>query len=418
MNNNTSGMSPSPSGQALTLHIWPSKWGLPSIEPSCIAAAFYLQLALPGRFSIRECANPDMSPSGQLPYLTHGHHTVAPLSSIVKYVVSLIPASIPPVAEADAPDPAFTADVDALLGPFERAQRTAWIAHVESALGDLVAHVFYSISANYVAVTYPTLSSFYNVPQSYYVPRRICQAYQARLEANGLWTLPAHGEENEAEKPKRFGEQVTEKEDPKQTFKSAFQRERVLEKARTALSLYARLLGDKDFFFYDRPTTLDLTLAAHVLLLVDAPLPDTLLSSLLSSSYPALLLHARRVLNAAAPTAPMLPPERYRLSALLPYPSFRAWWSEPRHPKSEEEKRFERMRWRWIGLAVLGSIGYWLIWGPKVRLVMAKDGDEDGNLTVVFGDETVALDADEEDEDEGGVEDKDEDEDEEGKTEG
>lgn len=91
----------------------------------------------------------------------------------------------------------------------------------------LQAHVFYSIPANYAAVTYPTLSSFYNVPQSYYVPRRICRAYQARLEANGLWTLPAHGEENEAEKPKRFGEQVTEKEDPKQTFKSAFQRERV-----------------------------------------------------------------------------------------------------------------------------------------------------------------------------------------------
>ena len=168
-----------------------------------------------------------------------------------------------------------------------------------------------------------------------------------------------------------------------------------------------------------RPTTLDITLAAHILLLIDAPLPDTLLSSLLSSSYPALLSHARRVLNAATSTAPVLPPEQYRLSALLPYPSFRAWWSEPRHPKSEEEKRFERMRWRWIGLAVLGSIGYWLVWGPKIQLVMVKDGDEDGHLAVLFGGETVALGADEEDEDEGGGEDEDEDEDEdeEGKTE-
>jgi sorting and assembly machinery component 37 len=53
------------SAQTLTLHIWPSKWGLPSIEPSCIAAAFYLQLALPGRFSIQECTDPDASPSGR-----------------------------------------------------------------------------------------------------------------------------------------------------------------------------------------------------------------------------------------------------------------------------------------------------------------------------------------------------------------
>lgn len=57
------------------------------------------------------------------------------------------------------------------------------------------------------------------------MPRRIRQAYQARLEVNGLWTAPA--EESEVEKPKRFGEKEAEKDDPKQKFKSAFQRERV-----------------------------------------------------------------------------------------------------------------------------------------------------------------------------------------------
>jgi hypothetical protein len=56
----------------------------------------------------------------------------------VKYVAGLAPASVPPVAEADAPEPAFSADVDVLLGPSERARRTAWISHIESALGDLV----------------------------------------------------------------------------------------------------------------------------------------------------------------------------------------------------------------------------------------------------------------------------------------
>jgi sorting and assembly machinery component 37 len=170
-----------------------------------------------------------------------------------------------------------------------------------------------------------------------------------------------------------------------------------------------------------RPTTLDLTLAAHVLLLVDAPLPDPLLSSLLSSSYPALLLHARRVLNAATPTAAVLPPGGYSLSALLPYPSLRAWWSGPRPPKSEEEKHFERMRWRWLGLAVLGSVGYWIIWGPRIQLVMVGDEEGDENLAVVVGGEGVASDSDEEDEEEDEdkdwSEDKDDDDDEGGKTE-
>jgi sorting and assembly machinery component 37 len=53
-------------------------------------------------------------------------------------VAALAPASLPPVTEAGAPEPAFSADVDALLNPSERAQRIAWIAHIESALGDLV----------------------------------------------------------------------------------------------------------------------------------------------------------------------------------------------------------------------------------------------------------------------------------------
>ncbi|KAI9511121.1 hypothetical protein F5148DRAFT_1173860 [Russula earlei] len=371
--------------QTLTLHIWPSKWDLPSIEPSCIVAAFYLHLALPGRFSIQECTNPDASPSGQLPYLTHGHHSVAPLSSIVKYVAALSPASVPHITEADAPEPAFSADVDVLLGPSERAKRTAWIAHVESALGDLVAHAFYSVPANYAAVTHPILSSFFKPPQSYYVPRRIRQAYQARLEANSLWVTSAEESEVEKPKPKRFGETETEKDDPKHVFKNTFQREKVLEKSRAAFSLYAKLLGDTNFFFYDRPTMLDLSLAAHILLLIHAPLPDTLLSSHLSSSFPALISHARRVLAAAMPTERVLPPKQYRLSALLPYSSFRAWWNEPRTPKNEEEKRFERMRWRWIGLAILGSVGYWFIWGPTLRLVKVEDEDGDENLAIVVG---------------------------------
>jgi sorting and assembly machinery component 37 len=149
-----------------------------------------------------------------------------------------------------------------------------------------------------------------------------------------------------------------------------------------------------------RPTTLDLSLAAHVLLLIDAPLPDTLLSSLLSSSYPALISHARRVLNAATPTARVLSPERYRPSALLPYPSFRAWWNGPRAPKSEEDKRFERMRWRWIGLAALGTIGYWFMWGPTLRLVKmeGEEGDEN-HLAIVIGNDAATLYADEEDDD-------------------
>jgi sorting and assembly machinery component 37 len=96
-------------------------------------------------------------------------------------------------------------------------------------------------------------------------------------------------------------------------------------------------------------------------------------------------------------TVPVLPPARYTLDALLPYPSLRAWWNEPRPPKSEEEKRFERMRWHWMGLALLGSVGYWLIWGPEIRL-MVEDDDENDDLAFII-EEDDSGDVDEEDED-------------------
>jgi sorting and assembly machinery component 37 len=136
-------------------------------------------------------------------------------------------------------------------------------------------------------------------------------------------------------------------------------------------------------------------LAAHILLLVEAPLPDTLLSSLLSSSYPSLISHARRVLTAAKPTVSVLAPVRYNLSALLPYPSLRAWWNEPRLPKSEEEKRFDRMRWRWMGLALAGSVAYWFIWGPEIRLMVEDDDDDDDDdLAFIIEEDDEDMDVD------------------------
>jgi sorting and assembly machinery component 37 len=48
----------------LVLHVWPSQWELPSLDPQCIAAVLYMQLTFPGRYSIVECTDPDQSPSG------------------------------------------------------------------------------------------------------------------------------------------------------------------------------------------------------------------------------------------------------------------------------------------------------------------------------------------------------------------
>jgi sorting and assembly machinery component 37 len=125
----------------LVLHVWPGRWGLPSIDASCLEAIIYLQLALPGHYSIVETADPDQSPSGQLPFLTHGQIIVSPSPSIISYVSSLNHALLKPSDFQDEYeiDPSMvTPNLDAGLSALQLSQRTAWRAYFEAQLGDLV----------------------------------------------------------------------------------------------------------------------------------------------------------------------------------------------------------------------------------------------------------------------------------------
>ena len=48
----------------VVLHVWPGAFGLASIEPTCLAAVLYLQIAIPDRFTLEESTTPDYSPNG------------------------------------------------------------------------------------------------------------------------------------------------------------------------------------------------------------------------------------------------------------------------------------------------------------------------------------------------------------------
>jgi hypothetical protein len=63
------GMEANSSQSKVVLHIWPGSWKLLSVDPSCLAAVLYLQLSIPGNFSIVESSNPDIAPNGSNLYL-------------------------------------------------------------------------------------------------------------------------------------------------------------------------------------------------------------------------------------------------------------------------------------------------------------------------------------------------------------
>ncbi|KAJ7271986.1 hypothetical protein B0H12DRAFT_1092334 [Mycena haematopus] len=269
------------------LHIWPGEWGLPSIHLPSLVAALHLQLTIPGKFTISHCTNPDLSPSGALPFLsTHDQQIVTSLPSIIKYTSNL----------------AADANLDAGFTPFEASQKTAWCSHAEAKLGDLVSYTLYSLPANWGKLIGLTLAYALPVPQRYYVPGRMRDMHRHRLEAAGLWIQQPPTES----KLLPFSANSDDQERIAQTF----QRDKVLQTARDCLDIYARLLGENQFVYHERMTTLDIVLAAHVLLMIKPPFPDRLLTDLLANSYPTLVSHAERILarslQSPAPTYTLL----------------------------------------------------------------------------------------------------------------
>ena len=66
---------------------------------------------------------------GQLPFLTHEQHVVAPCTSIIKYISGLSSSEHAVYSNAN---------LDVHLTPSEKSKRTAWFSHAGSHLSDLV----------------------------------------------------------------------------------------------------------------------------------------------------------------------------------------------------------------------------------------------------------------------------------------
>lgn len=107
-------------------------------------------------------------------------------------------------------------------------------------------------------------------------------------------------------------------------------------------------------------------LAAHVVVMIKPPFPDTLLSDLLVDSYPTLVSHAERILSRSKEfPAPNNSSRGHSIWSL--FPSLAGKVGE-RVEKSEDDIHHERMSWGWISLAV-GSVSLYLItMGSPVRL--------------------------------------------------
>jgi len=358
---------------ALVLHIWPGRWSLPSIDQSCLEAVLLLQLTCPGRFSIVETVNPDSSPSGHLPFLTHHQNIVSSLPSIISYITSLNRRHLED-EDMELMDLPINLHLDAGLPPKILAQRTAWRSYIETHLGDLLAHSFFVLEPNY-PFTHSTYASMLPFPQRYYVPNRIRDTYKPRLQAVGLW--------DEGDGLTKLGSRIYSREESKDKIRQSFAQAQLKERATPVFDILTNLVNRKHFLSADRPTTIDVALAARILLLMNTPLPNQTLKNLLLSSYSSLVDHAALVREIAfpadAPSLHIIQPSHPNLLQLINSSSKHlARRITTREFESEEDARFRKYRWGWYALAVTGIVGYYLVVGLPIVIVVRDNSSKSG----------------------------------------
>ncbi len=125
-----------------------------------------------------------------------------------------------------------------------------------------------------------------------------------------------------------------------------------------------------------RPTSLDVLIAAHLLLLLKPPYPDPLLKSVLQESYPSLASYAQRVYDiaftAGEPTVRQISTGSVR--ALLP-----TWPNRSKlKPSSPEDIHFSRMRWVFFGLVSGAFVAYFAVVSRNIEIRWIDTDSEEG----------------------------------------
>ncbi|KAJ2762291.1 hypothetical protein IWQ56_005075, partial [Coemansia nantahalensis] len=247
------------------LYSWGSPFGaegVDSFDPSCLSIQAYLQLCK-ADWQLHLASSTDISPGGCLPALVRDGQAVE--SGFWHIVAALRKAGL---------------DLDAELDPEQAAQATAYICMVRDGLADALLFSWYLVPENFVGVVRPRLAQLFGLPLSLLVPTQLKSHAEQHLRASGVAGDPGPAELDASHAPEPLGARL-----PRiyQLAKSGFRRysdhstHPVYRRAAEFLAVLSQKLGGKQYFFGDRPSTLDAVVYGHLWPVLRVELPqDTL----------------------------------------------------------------------------------------------------------------------------------------------
>ncbi|KAM0556748.1 hypothetical protein ACHAPJ_005807 [Fusarium lateritium] len=155
----------------LDLHVWGSAFGLPSIDPECLAIITYLHSSLPvSDWRLIPSNDPSVSPSNTLPALNHEGVWISGFAPIVQYMA----------------DKSLGDNLDSGLTPIQQADRIAYAAFLSAHAAPLLDLSLYVSAANWSATTRPAYSTLLPFPLTWTVPPLIRAEAVKRVEHLGF----------------------------------------------------------------------------------------------------------------------------------------------------------------------------------------------------------------------------------------
>ncbi|KAL7270462.1 hypothetical protein RUND412_006833 [Rhizina undulata] len=262
----------------LELHVWGPGYGLPSIDPRCLATIAFFEYVLPrDAWTVVPSSNSLLSPTKELPAIRDGTTWIAGFRGIIEYVRQSL----------------GIADIDAVMDEKERAECIAFSAFIETHGQELIDLSLYVSRPNYESTTRPLFSALLPWPTQYYTPSRLRAAAIARtadlnITSLDFSTTPPVQEPTGPPPPTPRTSILTSA-----PTVAAF---KLTSLSRSFLSPLQSRLGPNRYFFGDTPTTLDfLALGYLALCLYPEDLPHPFLASIMRAEYPRLCAYVHEL---------------------------------------------------------------------------------------------------------------------------
>ncbi|KAL8946676.1 MAG: hypothetical protein Q9222_006962 [Ikaeria aurantiellina] len=270
----------------LQLHVWGPAFGLPSIDPHCLAAIAYLSQAVPqAEWTLLASSNPTLSPTRELPALRDGSIWVGGFQNIVAYL-------------SDKSGGQW--NLDQACSSQNRADISAYTSILETRAQALIDLSLYVSSENYHALTRPAYSHILQWPNTWLLPPKRRAAAKARTDYLNFSALDLDSADpDEAANKPRFaaGTEIPRvlQTTTRQTVTSLVKRPqhaarfRLETLADSCLEPLVQLLQGKYYLLSeDRMTSLDCLALGYLSLAIVPEVPQPWLSQIIKSRYPRL----------------------------------------------------------------------------------------------------------------------------------